>query len=60
MILHEPMENIFAMEEWTVEETIQDAMKRGGAALDKELAAMVYEIYKLHLKYGMEVRWEVP
>lgn len=56
MILHEPMENIFAMEELTVEETIQDAMKRGGAALDNELAAMVYEIYKLHLNFGMEVR----
>lgn len=56
MILHEPMENIFQAEEWTVEETIEDAMKRGGAALDKELVAMVYEIYKLHTQFGIDLR----
>lgn len=56
MILHEPMENTFEMEGWTLEETINDCMKRGGAALDKELAAMVHEIYERHKRFGMEIR----
>ncbi|KXJ70815.1 hypothetical protein RP20_CCG022387 [Aedes albopictus] len=54
MILHEPMENIFEMEQWSLEQTVEDAMKRGGAKLDREFAAMVYEIYKLHQRFGMD------
>lgn len=54
-ILHEPMDNFFVMEEMTLEETIQDTMTRGGAKLDKELAAQVYEMYKLHERFGMDL-----
>lgn len=54
MILHEPMENIFEAEQWPIEEIIRDTMTRGGAKLDRELAAMVHDIYKLHQRFGME------
>lgn len=54
MILHEPLENPFEMEEWTMEETLQDTMTRGGAKLDREFAGMVYEMYKLHQRFDMD------
>ncbi|XP_058821992.1 uncharacterized protein LOC131683752 isoform X1 [Topomyia yanbarensis] len=53
MILHEPVEDTFAMENMAKEEIIEDTMKRGGPSLDKELAAMVYEMYELHEQYGI-------
>lgn len=53
-ILHEPMEHVFANVEMVLEDTLADAMQRGGAALDKELAAMVYEMYRLHQRFGMD------
>lgn len=53
-ILHEPMEHVFANVEMALEDTLADAMRRGGAALDKELAAMVYEMYRLHQRFGMD------
>ncbi|XP_058451933.1 uncharacterized protein LOC131430751 [Malaya genurostris] len=53
-ILHEPQEDKFAMESMSTEEIIEDVMKRGGAALDNELSAMVYEMYELHKYYGID------
>lgn len=53
-VLYEPMENAFAIEQWPLEDIIEDAMKRGGSKLDRELAAMVYEIYKLHTRFGID------
>ncbi|XP_055640386.1 uncharacterized protein LOC129777856 [Toxorhynchites rutilus septentrionalis] len=54
MILYEPVDNVMAMESMTVEETIADSMRRGGPALDRELVAMVYEMYKMHTRYNMD------
>lgn len=53
-ILHEPMEHVFANVEMSIEDSVADAMQRGGPALDKELAAMVYELYQLHQRFGMD------
>lgn len=57
-ILYEPLDSIFAMEDAPVEEVIADAMTRGGPALDKELAAMVYELYKWHTRFDMDPCFE--
>ncbi|XP_053695550.1 uncharacterized protein LOC128743059 [Sabethes cyaneus] len=53
-ILYEPAESTFALESMSTEEIIEDTMKRGGPALDKELAAMVYELYREHQRYGID------
>lgn len=55
-ILHEPMEHVFANVEMDLADSLADAWRRGGAALDKELAAMVYEMYRLHQRFGMDPR----
>uniref|UniRef100_A0AAG5CPZ4 CHK kinase-like domain-containing protein n=1 Tax=Anopheles atroparvus TaxID=41427 RepID=A0AAG5CPZ4_ANOAO len=54
MILHEPMEISFTENLFTEEESIADAWKRGGEPLNRELAAMIYEMYQLHTKHGLE------
>ncbi|XP_308058.5 uncharacterized protein LOC1269421 [Anopheles gambiae] len=54
MILHEPMEISFTENIFTEEESVADAWKRGGEPLDRELAAMVYEMYRLHSQYGLD------
>uniref|UniRef100_A0A182K3G4 CHK domain-containing protein n=1 Tax=Anopheles christyi TaxID=43041 RepID=A0A182K3G4_9DIPT len=54
MILHEPMEISFTENIFTEEEAVADAWKRGGEPLDRELAAMVYEMYRLHSHYGLD------
>lgn len=55
-ILHEPMEHVFANVEMGLEDSLADAWRRGGPRLDKELAAMVYEMYQLHQRFGMDPR----
>ncbi|XP_035776596.1 uncharacterized protein LOC118458352 [Anopheles albimanus] len=54
MILHEPMEISFTETLMTREEAEADAWQRGGEPLNHELAAMVYEMYRLHSRYGLE------
>ncbi|XP_049285249.1 uncharacterized protein LOC125764729 [Anopheles funestus] len=54
MILHEPMEISFTENIFTEEESVADAWSRGGEPLNRELAAMVYEMYQLHQKYGLD------
>ncbi|XP_050069954.1 uncharacterized protein LOC126558059 [Anopheles maculipalpis] len=54
MILHEPMEISFTENILTEEESVADAWTRGGEPLNRELAAMVYEMYQLHQKYGLD------
>ncbi|XP_053679374.1 uncharacterized protein LOC128730355 [Anopheles nili] len=53
MILHEPMEISFMENGFTEEEATLDAWQRGGEPLNRELAAMVYEMYRLHERYGL-------
>uniref|UniRef100_A0A182NDU1 CHK domain-containing protein n=1 Tax=Anopheles dirus TaxID=7168 RepID=A0A182NDU1_9DIPT len=54
MILHEPMEISFTDNILTEEESIADAWTRGGETLNRELAALVYEMYRLHERYGLD------
>ncbi|XP_058116217.1 uncharacterized protein LOC131288427 [Anopheles ziemanni] len=54
MVLHEPMEMSFTEPMLSEEEAMADAWVRGGEPLNRELAAMIYEMYQLHTKYGLE------
>uniref|UniRef100_T1DPY3 Putative juvenile hormone-inducible protein n=2 Tax=Anopheles aquasalis TaxID=42839 RepID=T1DPY3_ANOAQ len=54
MVLYEPMEISFTEVLMTREEAEADAWQRGGEPLNRELAAMVYEMYQLHSRYGLE------
>ncbi|XP_052898333.1 uncharacterized protein LOC128305080 [Anopheles moucheti] len=54
MVLYEPMEISFTENIFTEAEAEADAWTRGGEPLNRELAAMVYEMYKLHQKYGLD------
>ncbi|XP_049529526.1 uncharacterized protein LOC125947958 [Anopheles darlingi] len=54
MILYEPMEVAFTEVQMTCEEAERDAWQRGGEPLNRELAAMIYEMYQLHSKYGLD------
>ncbi|XP_052866667.1 uncharacterized protein LOC128272825 [Anopheles cruzii] len=54
MVLHEPMEICFTDQTFNLEEAEADAWNRGGEPLNRELAAMVYEMYQLHSRYGLD------
>uniref|UniRef100_A0A2M4AF53 Putative juvenile hormone-inducible protein n=1 Tax=Anopheles triannulatus TaxID=58253 RepID=A0A2M4AF53_9DIPT len=54
MILYEPMEISFTETLMTRDEAETDAWQRGGEPLNQELAAMIYEMYQLHSRYGLD------
>ncbi|XP_055608267.1 uncharacterized protein LOC129755674 [Uranotaenia lowii] len=55
MILHEPIDSFMEMESWPEEKTIADTLTRGGAKLDREFAALIYEMYTLQTKLGIQL-----
>jgi hypothetical protein len=55
-LLHVPLEMSFEeMANTTLDLMIKDAYTRGGESVNKELRGMIYEIYKLHEKFGLKL-----
>lgn len=55
-MLFEPLEELpFNGNEVSIEDQIKDAYERGGERVDKELCALVYDIYTLSKKWNVEL-----
>lgn len=54
--LHDPSDmDMEVMMAWSEEEDIRDSFERGGESVDRELRALVLEIYELHQRFGLNI-----